>query len=436
MKNTEFKFKKFTLKNIGQVLYLTTKFFMKNNLPTYASACSLGFLFSFIPIMVIVLIIIIQLFHMTPDILFKLFDLPSIFVDSEKIVSIAESITAPGKVSFITIILVISIFWMGQRFFFSVKNGMNTIFHLKTIKRRPLTENVILILGEILLLVGIILLIFIFITARTILSKQSVLNNFVIPYLPKFITTWIKGKVFNILPFAFILVLSTIMYKFGSGSKPKLGSCFLAALMSTLSFWLVTFLMNSFMDIARYNLVYGILSNVIIMLLEVYIFFVLYFFAAQSIFVRQFFNSLLISELYLWDKSTTNNYTIKESIKQWLFAVPSKLLSEDNKRIILKADEIIYEENSETDGIYYIIEGQVETYKDNYLGHIGKGEFFGDLDCILDQNRSFTAKTTVPTALVFITKKEFENVIANDPEVPQKMVDSVPDYIKLIYGRK
>ncbi len=172
------------------------------------------------------------------------------------------------------------------------------------------------------------------------------------------------------------------------------------------------------------------------MLLEVYIFFMLYFYAAQSIFVRQFFNSLLLSELYLWKKDDSNNYNLKEIIKHALFSIPNQLISEENPRITLGADELIYEENSETDGIYYIVDGQVITYKENYMGHMVKGEFFGDLDCILEQRRTFSAKTTVPTTLIFINKTEFAKVIENDPEVSQKMIDSVPEYVHCVYGRK
>ena len=435
-KAPELKVKKITIKNIGQTIYLTTKFFMQNNLNTYASACALGFLFSFIPIVVIILIVVIQLFHMSPEVLFKFFDLPSIFVDSEKIIEIAESITSPGKVSFITIILVISIFWMGQRFFFSVKAGMNTIFHLKTLHRKPVLENLFLVLGEIVFLILIVLIVFIFVTARTILSKQSIMEKFVIPYLPGFIVSWIKGKFFNIVPFIFIQILSTLMYRFGSGSKPKWSNCIIASIACALSFWLLTFLLGAFLNQARYNLIYGILSNLIIMLLEVYMFFIIFFYAAQSIFVVQFFKTLLISELYLWDKEKTDNYNLKELLKQWLFAVPDKLISNENKRITLAADEIVYEENSETDGMYYIVEGQVSIYKENFMNHLGVGSFFGDMDCIMEQRRAYTARTTVPTTMIFISKENFEQVIINDSEVPQKMLDSFPEYIHCFYGRK
>ena len=172
------------------------------------------------------------------------------------------------------------------------------------------------------------------------------------------------------------------------------------------------------------------------MLLEVYIFFILYFYAAQSIFVTQFFNSLLLSELYLWDKKKTDNYNMKELIKQWLFSVPDKLISKDNKIINLEAEETVFSENSETDGMYYIVSGQVSIFKENYLDHLGSGSFFGDMDCIMEQRRSYSAKTTVPTTLIFISKDNFSQVIINDSEVPQKMLDSFPEYIHCFYGRK
>ncbi|MCR4789456.1 MAG: YihY/virulence factor BrkB family protein, partial [Treponemataceae bacterium] len=326
------------------------------------------------------------------------------------------------------------IIWMGQRFFFSVQTGIKTIFHDKSIQRRPLVENAVLISGEILLVIGIVLLVFIFVTAKSLASNKEFFDKLVIPFFPQFLINTIKTKIFSILPYIFIFIVEAFVYHYASGSKPSWRICFFAAFLCTVSFWFVAFLMNMFMDKARYNLVYGVLSSLIIMLLDVYIFFTIYFYVAQSIFVYQFFDSLLLSELYLWNPQEANK--IRKWYKGALFAIPNQLISDENPRMELEENSIIYQENSESDGIYYIVEGQVKLFRDNYTATIEKGSFFGEYNCILEKRHTLTATTTKKSTLIFINKKQFEKVIESDPGVPQKMMEKVPQYINHIYGRK
>ena len=59
--------KKHSLVTGIQKLYLSIVFFFMNDMWSYASACAFGFLFSFVPVVMLVLVIVIRLFHASPD---------------------------------------------------------------------------------------------------------------------------------------------------------------------------------------------------------------------------------------------------------------------------------------------------------------------------------------------------------------------------------
>lgn len=429
--------RKLTLPTFAQSLYLSCKFFINNNLFTYASACALGFLFSFIPILMLVIIVLVRLLHSSPDVIFNYINLQSIFVDPEKIQNLTESILTTNKTGTFAIILLVSIFWMSQRFFFSVTTGMKTIFHSNTIVRRPILENVLTMVYEIVLVILIAIILLLFISASSVLTSDSFINKLMITYLPDEFGLFLanlSSHIFSLLPFLFIFLLSVVVFRQASGSKPKLKLCIIASLICSSVFWAVTKLLGLFLNIARYNLIYGVLSNLIIILLEVYIFFVLFFFTAQYIYTIQFFESLLLSELYLLpSKDEVSMYAL---IKRSLFIRPDKLISDEEMHIFIKKDEILYNENDISDGIYYVAKGSIKLFRENFITYADRGSFLGDMDCILEQNRSMNAKASTDSTLIFITQDEFKKLAESNPEVTKKMVDTLPSYIYRIYGRK
>ena len=161
-----------------------------------------------------------------------------------------------------------------------------------------------------------------------------------------------------------MFILVTITYKLASGSKPAWKHCILSATECTLCFWVVTIFFKLFLNITRYNLIYGLLSNLVISLLEIYIFFILFFLFAQQIFTHQFFNELLLSELYLLPSEEFNDF--KSKIKRALFIRPDKLISNENMHISLKKDDNIYSKDEVSDGVYYVANGKIKLTKDNF----------------------------------------------------------------------
>ncbi|MBQ4236699.1 MAG: YihY/virulence factor BrkB family protein, partial [Treponema sp.] len=121
--------KKFSFVTIIQKIYLSLVFFFINDMWSYASACAFGFLFSFIPVVMLVLIILIRFFHATPEVIDSLFGDSGLMASFLNLDSVANTISGIHSVTNFEIIIGITIIWMARRFFSSVVGSINRIFH-------------------------------------------------------------------------------------------------------------------------------------------------------------------------------------------------------------------------------------------------------------------------------------------------------------------
>ncbi len=431
--------RKVTLVTFGQSLYLTFKFFGKNKLNTHAANCSLGFLFSFMPILMLIVVVLVKIFHASPDLIFSVVNLQSIFVEPIKITSIVDNLLNAENTGIITAITLLFIIWMAQRLFYSIVFGVKSIFHTSSIKttdkkRGSLIERLFVIFGEIILVIFIAIILVSTKSLKTIIDSEVFFTKVLEPYFPQFIKVLVSNLfsiLLSTLPLLFMFLLETIILRLASGTKPKWKYCILSAGFCTLSFWIVTVFFKIFFNITRFNLVYGILSNLVITLLEIHIFFILFFISAQFVFTYQFFNELLLSELYLLPSDKQDD--IKSKIKRALFIRPDKLISNENMHISLNEGDKIYSQNEDSDGIYYVANGKIQLSRENLTQFVTKGNFFGDFDCIFESKRTMSAYANEKSVVIFISKEEFNRLISSNPEVPQRMIESLPSYIFRFY---
>ena len=83
--------------------------------------------------------------------------------------------------------------------------------------------------------------------------------------------------------------------------------------------------------------------------------------------------------------------------------------------------ETIYEQESPSDGVYMILEGQIDIWRfegDNshHIASLGSGELLGEVSVIERKNHSVTAKASRPTLALFITAEAFRKSFS-DPLV-------------------
>lgn len=413
---------------IGQTIYLILVFYIQNNLYTCAAACAFGFLFSFIPIIMMVLAFLIRLLHASPTIINAIISFTSRYKEMFDIRSFIASLFEYNTFGWVNFLLVLFIIWMARKFFATVMQGINRIFHYKT-PLRPLFNQLLIFAGELFIVIIAANIIFLLFTVRQILT---------LPYLSLLREQFprlfgLNSSIFiNILTYSLIFIFVTISYRFAAGTKPKMKLCVICSALCTGIFFIITKLLFLFLNVENYNLIYGVLSNVMILLFEVYIFFTLFLTCAQAIYVLQFFDSLLLGELYLLPER--NDTAILSIIKRILFIKPSSLMDKGDI-INLKAGGIIYEKDDRTDDSYYVLDGSVVLNRGNNLSYYDKGSFFGEQACLLNKPRAGEATASTDCTLMKISAASFHALLENNAKVAEKALSEVSDYVAKVYGR-
>ncbi|MCR5724948.1 MAG: YihY/virulence factor BrkB family protein, partial [Treponema sp.] len=333
---------------VFQTVYLTIKHFLANRLLSYAGACSFSFLFSFIPVFMLIAMVLLRILHASTDTITQAFNaLPELqeYINAETAIKIARH---SGTSASFQIVLSFFIFWMARRFFATVFDSVQCIFHTRE-QRKAVIKQVLTLAVEVAVVIIAAAVIFVYVSLRTM-----VILPFFGTISAKFpqLTGAISRQYIVQLPNLLLLFLTTIIYRVSSGTKPSLKLCLLAAALCTGSFWAFRYVLHLFLNTANYNLIYGVLGRLIVTLLDIFFFFVIFLFCAELIFTMQFFDILLLGELYLLPELQHKGMFC--SIRRSLFIHPDFLLAKDSRAIRLKSGEAVYRAGDTDSDAYYI----------------------------------------------------------------------------------
>lgn len=417
-----------TVVTVSQTIFLTIKFFLQNRLMSYAGACSFSFIFSFIPVFMMIVMVLVRILHASPDMLTSIF---STFPEIEKYFSynsIVSQMQNVKKFSLFEVFVGISIFWMARRFFASIFDAMQNIFHTR-IKRKALINQILTFGVEAGIVIVVAAVIFAYVSVKAVLQMDFFRNLFSENPSLSFIVEGVFIKFFisnfsNIL----IFVILAVLYWSVPGSKPSKRLCFTSAFLCTFSFWLVRTIMHLFLNVNKYNLIYGVLGQIIITLMDVFFFFTIFLFFAQFIFVVQFFDELLFGELYLLPKK--GKIGRFENIKRSLFIRADYLIAKEDV-VHFKKGDLIFKIGTKTDCAYYVVKGTVRlTLADNSFVFSERGDFFGEVGCILLKPRSATATAETDVQMVKIDAETFRFLVHQNPDAARRTLGQFSDYFK------
>jgi len=225
-----------------------------------------------------------------------------------------------------------------------------------------------------------------------------------------------------------------LVFRFISGTKPSwiISLLFSAACISGIL--LIQFFFSFLLIYNRYNLIYGLLSNLIVLLLEVFSFFIIFLISAQMIYIIQFFDSLFIAELYLLPERTDSNPV--QTVERILFmSKKNGFLNAQNFRSVKKGS-IVFNEGDDGSDVFYILSGTITISTKNYTEFLGSGAFFGEISSFLHQKRNFTARAHTDSSILSLSQELFADLILTHPEAAQKLISLVSSSSSHIYGRK
>lgn len=409
------KRKYFTKYTLAQSIFLIVDFFIQNSLNNFAAACAYSFFFSIIPIAMITVAILVHVMRASPEIIAHVINYTQAYSTYFDVAQFIEKITSGYNITLVNIFSVIFMLWMARKLFATIMQGMEKIF-CHSPKRRASTDQVLIIAGEFIFAIVTVLVI-ITIFAFQLLFKLSFFN-LLRPSLER-IASALPFTIVNVVAFSLIFIFVILVYKFGSGTKPKTFLCAISSAICTTSFFLATRLIGIFLNGARYNMIYGVLSSIVIVLLEIYVFFIIFFACAQMIYVMQFFDSLLVCELYLLPPYEVTY--MKDAFRRILFINPDFLMAE-YEPIFFTDGQIIFHAGDKSQDVYYVAKGSVQVKTEDKIIYYDRGDFFGERNCLLKISRKGTATATGNCTLIKFGPDTFKKLIEKNPKTSEKAI--------------
>ncbi|MBO4320309.1 MAG: YihY/virulence factor BrkB family protein [Treponema sp.] len=405
---------------LGQVFYLTCSNFLGNNLWESASACSFGFIFSFVPLALIIFTILVGILRVNPALLEYL---NAFSTEIETIVDIKpfiDNIINKRNFHIVDVFLAVWIIWMARKMFLSIVRAMNKIFNSKTKHRGILNQALMLISEFILVILIAAIIIFIFGFNQLVsLSFFEPLKNF----LPS-IVNQSSNTIVSLVIYFVIFIFTFFAYRVISGTKPPLWLCFICGLLDSICFYFISVWVSEFMNLTNYNIVYGTISTIIILMLKVYLFFTFFLFFAQMIYVIQNFQLLLECEVYLMPSSEKKGWLL--SMRRILFVNPASLKTATNAKSFIDG-EVIFEAGQKADSVYYIRKGIIrEEIGDEFIEH-EKGSFVGDTLCLLDENFRGKGTAVGDCKVLVFTAQEFKSFMGKSPQAASKALSKMTE---------
>ena len=175
------------------------------------------------------------------------------------------------------------------------------------------------------------------------------------------------------------------------------------------------------MNFSRYNLVYGTISAVILLMFKVFFFFMVFLYFAEYLYVSQNFDSLLFCEIYMLPG-------IKKSspfkIRQKLFTNPSVLQNKENTAFYKQGD-IIYSPGDKADFVYFLKSGTVVEEKNDIENRYEKGVFFGEKSAVLKRDHLATASAEIDCEIIRIKADEFRALLVQNPRASAHAVEKL-----------
>ena len=105
---------KFSLRTLFQNIFISSDLFVANTLSQNASSCAFGFLFSLLPVILMILMILTRILHTNQDILTTFYPYLSNIITQEQFETITSTLLDIKKIGIFEVITVLVIFWISK----------------------------------------------------------------------------------------------------------------------------------------------------------------------------------------------------------------------------------------------------------------------------------------------------------------------------------
>lgn len=330
--------------------------------------------------------------------------------------------------SYVEFLLGIWIVWMARKLFASVLGAISKIFKSVAGGKTLINQLISFLIEFILVIIIVFVMLFVFSINRLmdLPSVQEMFEDFPLHGLRRL------SNNASMLVYLVIFLCTTVIYRICSGVKPRFGLCFFYATLSTLAFYACSTFISLFFNPSNYNLIYGAISSLLLLMMRVWFFFNIFLFFAQMLFCTQYLDTLSFALLYMLPDED-NNASKWSKFKRNLFKKPAVIQNRYEVRKY-KYGDVIYRIGDNPDCVYYILKGTVYRYSaDDSVTMLRAGSFFGEMHCVLNQPRTNTTVAQADCEITIIDSEDFLDLLKKDSRASSKAISKVSRYTEEIY---
>ena len=397
------------------IIWDTVKNYENNGNTNQAAAISLYGILSFIPLFILTMLVANSIFGSHPDVQRELIDafreVNPYFSESlrDQLGQVERKKTVLGWVGIITLI------WFSSMIFSAIETAMNTIFRSRKSRNYLVSKLLAFSMIPMAWTVGIVSVGVTY--ASTFLAQQPLLSKKEFLFI-----ALLQGDIVSyILPYLATVAFFTIVYKVIPTEKVSLGSALVgAAIFSALMEIAKHFFTWYVSHYTRYNIIFGSLEAVVILVVWVFYVALILLFCAELIASYQRRNLILLEKAFLKPKN------IGMKTEERLF---SKFGREYRK------GSHIFREGDMGQEMYYILMGNVRVEKSagrvtKVLAEMGPGQYFGEMAALIEAPRSASALATEDSTVAVITGDTLRVLLRESSELSHFMLKEFSHRIK------
>jgi CRP-like cAMP-binding protein len=173
------------------------------------------------------------------------------------------------------------------------------------------------------------------------------------------------------------------------------------------------------------------LGGLILLLVNVYFFFILFFLGAQLAYVIDSFDILLFSKLrYIRNEASRN------LIERKIFSTTESHLKK-YLRSYTKGDILFYKGDHGSE-VYFLISGKVAIYLQDTtdsstkkISTLESGVFFGEMEFLLAESRTATVKAETDIVVMCLPPALFDQLLRSDPTISRTIIENLSQRLKV-----
>jgi membrane protein len=389
--------------------------FDKNGNANQAAAIALYSILSFIPMFILTIIMVNQILGAFPHIQHEMLEgvkkispyFSGPFLD--QLGGMEEKKHVLGWVGIITLI------WFSSMIFGAIETAMSLIFHSH--ERRNYLASKLLAMAMIPAAWAVAVASIIVTYVVALLAKQPLLAEIAFQNFPM-----IRGVFFQYaLPFLVTVLFFTILYKvIPTGKIPwgiaVTGGTIFSALMEVAKHFFAWYVANY----TRYNVIFGSLETVVILVIWVF------YIALILLFCAELMASFMRRDLILLHKAFFN------TSKKWS-AIDERLFHKFGR--MYPKNTYVFQEGDAGKEMYYILSGRIQLEKTlgatrKVLTDMGPGTYFGEIAALIEARRTASAKASEDTELAVIDGSTFRNLLRESDDASLFMLKEFSHRIK------